>query len=197
MAKAAHTKWLTGIERRRMYAVWSGMHARCSNPKNKSFDRYGARGISVCDRWASFEMFLADMAPRPNGALLERVDNSAGYSPANCRWATAKEQSRNKRNNRLIEINGQAKCMTEWADIFGVTRELVRDRISRGWSIVRALTEPTARERLACAAGHLRTPENLYVSPGGKRGCRACMRLASARYKARKTARISATGEQA
>ena len=77
------------------------MRYRCQNPNNKSYERYGARGITVCERWAKFENFYADMGPRPSGRSLERKKNNDGYSPENCVWGTPSDQQRNKRTSKL------------------------------------------------------------------------------------------------
>jgi hypothetical protein len=81
------------------YKVWSGMVNRCTNPNNHGYKKYyGVRGITVCDEWRSFESFYKDMAPRPSLAhQLDRIDNDKGYFKENCRWATAKENTRNRR----------------------------------------------------------------------------------------------------
>ena len=94
----------------REYSVWKTMKARCNNPQSKNFVRYGARGITVCKRWAtSFENFIADMGPRPSAKhSIERKDNSKGYTPENCCWATATAQARNRgpAKNKTIQIVG-------------------------------------------------------------------------------------------
>lgn len=80
------------------YSVWESMKARCSNPKLLAYQSYGARGITVCQRWAeSFEAFFADMGPRPDGYWIERIDNDRGYEPGNCKWVTPKVQAANRR----------------------------------------------------------------------------------------------------
>lgn len=123
-------------------SVWRQMLDRCRNPKNPRYADYGGRGISVCERWHDFSNFIADMGDRPKGYTLERINNAAGYSPENCKWATYSEQLNNRRNSRLIEFNGKSQTMAEWAKETGIGWHTLRQRLDRlGWSVERALTE--------------------------------------------------------
>jgi hypothetical protein len=123
------------------YRTWSGMHTRCSNQSDKNFARYGARGITVCDRWSAFEAFLADMGPRPSlSHSIERNDNDGNYEPGNCRWATKKEQSRNQRSAHLLTVDGRTQCVAAWAEELGIKSDTVRKRLGRGYALADALS---------------------------------------------------------
>lgn len=141
-----HGMWHT-----RFYYVWDSLKGRCLNKNNKKYDSYGARGIKVCPEWMDFINFKNDMLESYNehvekfgekNTLIDREDNNGNYCKENCRWATAKEQARNQRFNRLETHNGQTKCLSEWAEIFGMTPDVLRGRLNRGWDIEKALTFP-------------------------------------------------------
>jgi len=127
------------------YGCWVAMNDRCRRQGHEAFARYGGRGISVCERWReSFEAFLEDMGPRPSPMhSIERKDNDGDYCPANCKWATKKEQGRNRFTNRIIEHNGESLCLSEWAERTGIGVTTIRERLRRGWSVARAIeTKP-------------------------------------------------------
>lgn len=106
-----------------LYSTWYLMIDRCENPDAKDYGRYGAVGVHVCDRWHSLDLFVADVGDKPSPEMtLDRIDNSKGYEPGNVRWASKAVQARNRRNNRLVLIDGVAKTIAEWADLFGVKR---------------------------------------------------------------------------
>jgi len=124
------------------YASWRSMLSRCNNKNAPDYDRYGGRGITVCERWNSFENFLADMSERPSGKTLDRKDNEGNYEPSNCRWATRIEQGCNTRGNVNLTFNGQTNCLAEWARVTGIKEKAIRDRFNDGWTAERILTTP-------------------------------------------------------
>jgi hypothetical protein len=132
----------------RTYRIWANMLNRCRNDSLPCWKDYGGRGVSVCARWLIFENFLADMGEAPEGRSLDRYPDQAGnYEPANCRWATRREQRINSRNVRLIEINGETLSATDWALRLGMSPPLVIARLCRGWSERKALFTPPRRPR--------------------------------------------------
>jgi hypothetical protein len=132
------------------YGTWCSMIQRCINPKVQYFAHYGGRGITVCNRWCkSFEDFIADMGPRPSPQhSLDRFpDNDGNYEPGNCRWATQSEQARNRRNNVIVDFNGELRPIVEWAERFNLDSGVLRYRLHRGWPIEKALTKPVASKK--------------------------------------------------
>ena len=104
------------------YKTWRSMKMRCLNKNNQAFNDYGGRGIKICDRWLdSFENFLEDMGKKPSkNHSIDRIDNNGDYEPSNCKWATKKEQSCNRRSNKWYEHEGKRMTQKEWANYLGV-----------------------------------------------------------------------------
>ncbi|AFN39083.1 HNH endonuclease [Burkholderia phage BcepMigl] len=129
-----------------LYKTWTAMKQRCENPNARGYDDYGGRGIRVCERWQTFENFLADMGERPEGMTLDRFPGVNGnYEPGNCRWATKAEQSRNTRVNISITIDGETKVLADWCRQFGVKYTTVYCRITKqNMTPVEALTKEAA-----------------------------------------------------
>lgn len=128
------------------YGIWKGMVARCASPH--LWPRYAGRGITVCDRWRSFENFYADMGPRPSMShSIDRIDNDGHYEPENCRWATQCQQTRNFVRNRILTHEGVSAPLIEWSERTGISAISLSHRLSRGWSVTRALTTPTQQRR--------------------------------------------------
>lgn len=103
------------------YCAWVHMMARCRRPTDKAFKHYGGRGISVCKRWLEFKNFYADMGNRPDGLTLERINNDGNYEPANCKWATWREQGRNTRYNRHVVLDGVKMLLIDAAHCLQVS----------------------------------------------------------------------------
>lgn len=130
-----------------LYKVWEGMMARCHNKNSKDYPLYGGRGITVCQRWHDPKNFAEDMGPRPDGHTIDRIDNSCGYSPENCRWATAMQQHANKRNNKMFTINGEILHQREWCRRYDIPVSTFINRLNEGLDPLTALTLPSRRPR--------------------------------------------------
>jgi len=119
------------------YVSWSNMIQRCYDSSSDRFLFYGAKGITVCERWrSSFMSFLEDVGPKPtNLHTLDRFpDRSGNYEPGNVRWATCEEQQNNRSNNHIVTIDGISMTLARWSKHLGVNYSTVRTRIQRGQS---------------------------------------------------------------
>lgn len=137
-----------GLRKTRLFRIWANMKSRCYNPNVRSYARYGGRGITVCEEWLKdFQTFFqwAVTHGYQDDLTLDRMDNDKGYSPDNCRWATAHEQRCNNSRTHLVTLNGVTLPLDEWSNRRGLNPKTVRDRLKRGWSYERALSEPVDR----------------------------------------------------
>lgn len=134
------------------YRTWAAMLSRCNNPRHRNYKNYGARGITVCDRWSVYENFLADMGRRPSDLhSIDRIDNDAGYTPENCRWATYEQQNNNQRPRRndlrvstreQFTHEGKTQTIAAWCRELGLKLVTYRARRKYGLSIEEALFTP-------------------------------------------------------
>lgn len=124
-----------GLTNNPLYWVWTGIKNRCLNPKASNYERYGGRGISICDEWKNDFKSFYDWAMShgyQNGLTIDRIDNNGNYEPSNCRWATRKEQQNNTRRNRIFTYEGVSHSIVEWSRILNVNYETLRYRIKVG-----------------------------------------------------------------
>lgn len=123
-----------GLHKTRLYRIWSGIKTRCFNENNEAYHLYGGRGISVCNEWRfDFKTFYEWSINNGYGDTLtiDRINFDSDYEPSNCRWVDMKTQSRNKRTNLLFELNGETRCLSEWAELYGFDAKLERYRIKK------------------------------------------------------------------
>lgn len=130
-ARFKHGHFL-GKKATREYRSWRDLIQRCTNPKVKSYEHYGGRGITFCSRWLDFRNFIEDMGQCPAGYQLDRINNEFGYSKENCRWTTKEVQMANRRCTHWIELNGVSKPLLVWAKEFGLNQSTVSLRFKRG-----------------------------------------------------------------
>ena len=186
-----------GASRSRAYSTWLSMKQRCLNPNFRHYHRYGGRGIAICERWLSFENFLADMGQPPDGGTIDRIDNDGNYEPGNCRWATRSVQASNRSVNKLVTWNGKTLNLSQWARETGIHRNTLEQRLDAGPSLESVFSPEKHRDlsglalggaangkRLAelthCKWGHPFDSVNSYWN-GRQRVCRACRRVPARR----------------
>ena len=129
----------------RLYKIWGNMCNRCSNRANPAWKNYGGRGIVVCEEWKSYEKFRewAYTNGYSDNLSIDRIDNDKGYSPDNCRWVDSYTQANNKRNNHVVEYNGESRTLAEWANYLNIPYRTLHHRVvGLGWDVDRAFTQP-------------------------------------------------------
>lgn len=136
------TRYRHGYANTRLFEIWCRMRERCTNPAKDHYDRYGGRGIKVCNEW------MKDFVPFKEWALangyqdnlsIDRIDNDGDYSPDNCRWATQSEQCRNRSNTVKLTHNGETKPLADWSELYGVKYKLAHERYKKGWPFERIM----------------------------------------------------------
>lgn len=147
---AGKLKLTHGGHATRLYSIWTGMKNRCYNPKQDNYVYYGGKGVRVCAEWledfTSFYTWAVGCGYR-DGLTIDRIDVNGDYCPENCRWATAKEQSLNRTDNRVITYNGKSQSLKEWSDETGIAYTCLLYRLDSGWDVETTLTTPSAKSR--------------------------------------------------
>ena len=124
-------------KKERLYGIYNNMKTRCYTKTDSHYERWGGRGIKMCDEWLnSYEAFKewAINNGYKEDLTIERIDNDGNYCPENCKWISHKEQARNKRNNHFLTYNGERKCLGEWCEIYNIPRTTLWNRVARGWT---------------------------------------------------------------
>ena len=137
-----------GMSGTKIYKTWHNMRSRCNNPKASKYYLYGGKGIQVCKEWeenfGSFYEWSLENGYE-EGLTIDRIDGNKDYCPENCRWVTYKVQANNTTQNHYLEFNGEKHNLAEWAEIVGLSKKCLSERIRRGWTVERALTTKTIR----------------------------------------------------
>lgn len=141
--KLSESKTKHGMCGKSEYRAWASMHERCGKTNHISYKYYGARGITVCERWSDFGKFIDDMGTKPSPQhSLDRIDFNKGYEPGNCRWTTWSKQNRNKRNVRKYELDGEMLSLSDLSERCHVPYSALRKRLQMGWDVETAITKP-------------------------------------------------------
>jgi hypothetical protein len=133
VSRLPHPKKNDGRTAHPLYSAWNAMRKRCFGKQTRAYPRYGGRGIKIAPEWDNFWTFVSDMGPRPAGSSLDRINNDGNYEPGNCRWATPKQQSNNKRHwkTRLIAFDGRVMNVAGWSAHFRIHHSALSHRIRR------------------------------------------------------------------
>jgi hypothetical protein len=137
-------------KRQRLYTIWHRMLQRCERPEYPRYEEWGGRGIRVCEEWHDYAIFRewAIANGYDDSLSIDRHPNNDGnYEPENCRWANAKQQSRNTRRNLLLTFQGITLCMAEWSERTGIKVATIQRRLKSNWPIEAVLTEKPVQDR--------------------------------------------------
>jgi hypothetical protein len=143
--RASERQKTHGLSKHPLYKVYRSMKARCYNPNVKKYERWGGRGIIICDLWLnSFEVFYEWSLKNgySKGLQIDRINNDGNYEPSNCRWVEHKINARNTRTNVFVQYNGETKTIAEWCEIVGISQKRFYSRRHRGWSVEKTLSTP-------------------------------------------------------
>ena len=168
-------EWLHSTRRRthnkqprQVYRAWARIIQRCENNRLADWANYGGRGVIVCPEWKrSYEIFRdwALVNGWRKGLQIDRIDVNGNYEPSNCRWTDAKQQARNRRNNRLLTVHGETHCVARWAELQGMSAGVLENRLLRGWTDEQAVLTPLKTQR--------EHPKCIQITWNGKTHCAA------------------------
>lgn len=147
-----------GLSQTSEYKIWQRVVLCCRSEEFRDYCRYGGRGVDVCSRWvdgeaekSGFECFYQDMGPRPSKKhSIDRIDNDGDYEPGNCRWATPKQQMRNRGVTKYLTVRGVRKSLADWADDLGVKYDALYARVRRGWDHEMIVDVPVVAGQKVC-----------------------------------------------
>lgn len=132
-----------GMSKSPTYRSWHAMWLRCTDSTSPSYPNYGAKGITVCDQWRSFETFYQEMGPRQPDTTIDRIDASKGYSKANCRWASWEVQQNHRSSCRFVTFGGKTQTVSQWSRELGIRKDTLSYRLKSGRPLDWCLSAPT------------------------------------------------------
>ena len=137
-----------GLSKTRIHRIWHSMYCRCYYPTTNGYERYGGRGIKICDEWINNPQSFYNWAINngyKEGLTIDRIDVNGNYEPSNCRWVTKEVQDNNRRNNRKITYKGETKTLTQWCKEYNINIVTLSDRLKSGLSFEEALKKPVIK----------------------------------------------------
>lgn len=147
------------MSKSKLFSIWHGMCERCNNPKHSSYEKYGGRGIKICDEWLNSKDFFkwALSNGYKEGLTIDRIDVNGNYEPSNCRWVDWITQANNTSRNHYLTINGETKTVAQWARLNNIPYHHVYRRVEIGWTVEKAVTTPIKQNMTATYKGKTQT----------------------------------------